>query len=92
VLFVGRRGGLGMRARDWKAGEIPGEDRVRRLCDAGKEELTRGARVSAGQRLSGRRGAGKKMGADKRARRGSGTGRAWGGEAMACWAGGARVR
>jgi len=58
LLFVGRRDGLGVRARDWKAGETPGEDRVRRLCDAGKEELTRGARVSAGQRLSGRRGAG----------------------------------
>jgi len=42
LLFVGRRDGLGVRARDWKAGETPGEDRVRRLCDAGKEELTRG--------------------------------------------------
>ena len=58
MLFVGRQDGLGVRARDWKAGEIPGEDRVRRLCDAGKEELTRGAQVSVGQRLSGRRGAG----------------------------------
>ena len=58
LLFVGCRDGLGVRARDWKAGETPGEDRVRRLCDAGKEELTRGVRVSAGQRLSGRRGAG----------------------------------
>jgi len=47
VLFVGRRDGLGVRARDWKAGEIPGEDRVRRLCDAAKEELTRGAGPSA---------------------------------------------
>ena len=47
MLFVGRRDGLGVRARDWKAGEIPGEDRVRRLCDAAKEELTRGAGPSA---------------------------------------------
>ena len=47
MLFVGRRDGLGVRARDWKAGEIPGEDRVRLLCDAGKKELTRGAGPSA---------------------------------------------
>ena len=36
-----------MRARDWKTGENPGEDRVRWLCDAGKEELTCGADGSA---------------------------------------------
>ena len=59
MLFVGWRDGLGMRARDWKAGEIPGEDRVRWLCDAGKEELTRGGPGVSGataERKTRRRG------------------------------------